>query len=78
MSNLFNYSKALELIKNDKKVSCLRWGNEGKVYVRKTNIVDEFEQNFPALILVDTNRTTTVMFTPSVENQLQDEWYEVE
>lgn len=71
-----NYGQALELLKQGKKVSCNRWGNEGKVYV---SLLDTLYGSFQVknLVLVDVKREKTVSFTPSVENQLEDEWYEV-
>ena len=66
----FHYGEALEILKAGGNVSCRRWGSEGKVYVilQKTNLCY-------VLAVVDTNRMTTVCFTPSVENQIFDAWY---
>lgn len=72
-----NYSKALELLKEGKKVSCKRWGTEGKVYLYLSKGFAGTEM-FKILLLHDTTRGTRVVFTPSVENQIQDEWYEIE
>lgn len=72
----FTYSEALNRIKQDKLVSCTRWGLGGKVYVKQIySNIDGYR--VPLLVLTDTTRDTVVAFTPSVENQLQDEWYEV-
>lgn len=73
----FNYSKALDLLKTGEKVSATRWGTEGKVYVQKV-VIKDTEDNITTLMLKDTVRNKMVIFTPSVENQLEDEWYVVD
>ena len=71
---IFNYGKALDLLKIGQKVSTTRWGTEGKIYVQKAVVdVDTI-----VLLLKDTVRDKMVVFTPSVENQLEDEWYVVD
>lgn len=76
----FNYGEALEALKRREKVSCERWGNEGKVYVRLEYIdhVNDPSLKLTTLVLVDATRNKAVIFTPSVENQLEDEWYIVD
>jgi hypothetical protein len=75
-----NYGEALEALKRREKISCKRWGNEGKVYIRLEYIdhVDNESLKLTTLVLVDTIRDKAVIFTPSVENQLEDEWYIVD
>lgn len=73
----FNYSKALDLLKTGEKVSATRWGKEGKVYVQKV-VVKDTKDDITTLMLKDTVRDKMVIFTPSVENQLEDEWYLVD
>ena len=71
MREEFDYSEALKRLKKGKKVSCKRWGNEGRVYVQK------WTGQLQILVLTDTKREKDVVFTPSVENQFDDVWYEV-
>lgn len=78
----FKYNRALDLIINHgKKVSCTRWGTEGKVYIfehEATFINKQGNQYaYRVLLLHDTKRDTYVTFTPSVENQVDDAWYVV-
>lgn len=73
----FGYSKALDLLNTGEKVSSTRWGTEGKVYVQKV-VVKDTEDDIITLMLKDTVRNKMVVFTPSVENQLEDDWYLVD
>lgn len=75
-----NYSLALEVLKNGGKVSSKRWGTEGKIYVTLESIEHKVnkELDLLVLVLVDTVRNKAVNFTPSVENQFEDEWYIVD
>lgn len=69
-----NFSQALELIKKDKKVTCLRWNKLNTVVMQVYwNLTDS-----QVLILRDETRDATVLFTPSNENLFQDLWIEVE
>ena len=72
--NTFNYSKALELLKEGKKVSCKRWGEDGNVYVSLEEIDHKTKDSLKllTLVLIDTTRDKAVTFTPSVENQIED------
>lgn len=72
----FNYSEALKQLSLGNKVSATRWGTEGKVFVSLEHIEHKFRKDLvKVLVLVDTNRNKAVVFTPSVENQFEDEWY---
>lgn len=75
----FSYSEALKRLKEGKKVSCKRWGDEGKVYVYLTSTIihNADKHELKQLVLHDTKRDTYVSFTPSVENQIDDDWYEI-
>lgn len=75
----FSYSRALELLAEGRAVSSVRWGTEGKVYVRLDKTVVEYYEDIPMnfLYLYDTLRNKIVTFVPSTENQFDDEWYEV-
>lgn len=74
---LINYSEALKQLSLGNKVSATRWGTEGKVFVSLEHIEHKFsgDLGIKVLVLVDTNRNKAVAFTPSVENQFEDEWY---
>lgn len=63
-----SYGDALYYIRAGDKVTCDRW-NSKKVYVFKKTI-----DGVTLLLLHDENRNKTVVFTPSVENQLEDLW----
>lgn len=79
--NTLNYSQALLLLQKGKKVSCLRWGNQGTVYVELTThkyyVLGIGYKERKELTLFDSERLTMVNFTPSVENQFDDVWFEV-
>ena len=66
----FDYGTALTFLKHGKKVSAIRWNDN--VYVQLEDV------GFKTLVLTDENRNKKVNFTPSVENQFEDEWFVVE
>ena len=67
-----NYGEALEALKQGKVVSAKRWFGNGAVRVKLQK-----HETHKELVLEDTIRKVIVNFSPSVENQLDDEWYEV-
>lgn len=76
--NTFNYGRALELLEEGRRVSSTRWGTDGKVLVslRRVEIPDT-EEVVLSMFIIDTTRKKVTPFTPSLENQFEDEWYEV-
>jgi hypothetical protein len=68
-----NYGEALEALKQGKVVSTKRWFGNGAIRVELQK-----HETHKELVLEDTIRNVIVNFSPSVENQLDDEWYIVE
>ena len=75
--NFLSYGQALSIIEAGGKASAHRWGSEGKVYIEVKDFSKITKELPLTIVLVDTIRDKTVNFTPSVENQLEDTWYEV-
>lgn len=84
VKHIFKYNEALTLLEQGKKVCNFRWlrNNTSNLYVEllehKYYVKEKGYKSRKELILFDKSRQTMVNFVPSVENQFEDDWFEVD
>ena len=91
MKEVFDFGKAIQLLKEGKKVSRLNWNGKGQFvyyvpadrYVAKTDIAksiadEDGKVNYRAYLALKTVQGDIATWIPSISDCLAEDWYIVE